>query len=270
VSLTLDALDIDPSPPVSGPAPGPSTEGAVASALAMGRMLVAEGLPVPMAFVASDATSAATVDDVAIAQWVTKLLASRRSPDGRRPVAEVAAICMATAARAEQCGCLLEIAEIVRQQLVAELRQAWHDVHLGELHMALKGRADQLQRELSGEPEPSAEQREQRLEEYAEQVLTQQRHNTPDQMKQITAGLRQKVASLSFAAVVKRTRARSQAVIRARIAILSLTRARQRRSTRTPLRTARPSGRKRKRHRSSSDPDPDLADSPAPPAEVAP
>jgi hypothetical protein len=63
-----------------------------------------------------------------------------------------------------------------------------------------------------------------------------------------------------------RVRRRSLAVIRGRL----LTRARQRRSTRTPLRATRSSGRKRKRRRSSSDPDPDLADSPAPPAEVAP
>jgi hypothetical protein len=250
--------------PVPGQVPTVPADGAVAGALTMAKMLAAEGLPVSMAFVASDAASTATVDDVANALLVAKRLASRRSPDGRRPVAEVAAICMATAARAEQCGCLLEIAEAVRLQLVAELRQAWHDVHLAELHMALKGRADQLQRELSGEPEPSAEQRTHCCEEYAAQVLDQLRHSTPDQMKQITARLRQKVASLSFAAVVRRTRTRSQAVIRARIAILSLTRARQRRSTRTPLRTTRPSGRKRKRRRSSSaDPDPDLASAPA-------
>ena len=213
---------------VPSPVPTVPADGADTGALTMAKMLAAEGLPVPLAFLASAAASIPTVPEVANALTISRLMASRRSPGERPPVTEVAAICMATAARAEQRGCLPEIAEIVRQQLVAELRQAWHDVHLGQLHMALKGRAAQLQRELTGEPEPPTEQRVQACEEYAAQALDDQRHNTPDQIKQITARLRQKVRSLSYAVVLKRTRARSQAAIRARIAILSLTRARQR------------------------------------------
>jgi hypothetical protein len=183
------------------------------------------------------------------------ILAGRRTALPKLSVAEMAELharCQTIAGAAACSGCLEELARSTRQRLEAELQHAWQAEHrIRELASAAET-LNLRAAEANGTTPPE--------EDYDAWARSLARTRTPEEMDRLTDRMRGRAEQYAYATALKNVR--PQPPLPARIKRRPITtvlrvgaRRRQRRSTRTPVRTHRPASRKKKPRRSSDDPD---------------